>query len=51
MLCYVRLACLYMACKVEEYNVTIEQFVCILPVSERQTAAEYVLRNEVTCAR
>lgn len=43
----IMLVCLYMACKVEEYNVTVEQFVQVLPPNERQRVSEYVLRNEL----
>lgn len=38
---------LYMACKVEEYNLSAEKFVCILPADRREKALDFILSHEL----
>ena len=38
---------LYMACKVEEYNISAETFVCILPADRREKALDFILSHEL----
>lgn len=38
---------LYMACKVEEYNISAERFVCILPADRREKALDFILSHEL----
>ncbi|XP_031558450.1 cyclin-H-like [Actinia tenebrosa] len=41
------LICLYMACKVDEYNISAEKFVCILPGDRREKAIDFILSHEL----
>lgn len=41
------LVCLYMACKVDEYNISAEKFVCILPADRREKAIDFILSHEL----
>ena len=43
------LCCSYLAFKVEEYNVSVDQFVHVLAPQLREPAAEFVLSHEVCC--
>ena len=43
------LCCSYLAFKVEEYNVSVDQFVHVLAPQLREAAAEFVLSHEVCC--
>ena len=43
--------CLYMACKVEEYNVSVDKFVMIYPEAERIRTADVILGNEMGLMR
>lgn len=38
---------LYMACKVDEYNISAEKFVCILPADRREKALDFILSHEL----
>lgn len=42
------LCCVYLAFKIEEYNVTLDEFVYVLAPELRQTVADIVLTNEVS---
>ena len=42
-----RFCCAYIAFKTEEYNVTIDEFVQILPNDFQESIASLVLQNEV----
>ena len=39
--------CIYLACKVEEFNVSIQQFVANLKSAEREEAADAILSQEL----
>jgi cyclin H len=39
--------CLYMACKVEEYNISVDKFIMIYPEAERNRTSEVILSNEM----
>lgn len=39
--------CLYMACKVEEYNISVDKFVMIYPEMDRVRTAHVILGNEM----
>ena len=39
--------CLYMACKVEEYNVSVDKFIMIYPEADRIRTADIILGNEM----
>ena len=39
--------CLYMACKVEEYNISVDKFVMIYPEADRARITEVILSNEM----
>ena len=39
--------CLYMACKVEEYNVSVDKFIMIYPETDRLQTADDILSNEM----
>ena len=41
------LVCLYMACKVEEHNVSVDRFVEILPVDRREKTKDFILAHEL----
>ena len=43
------LCCSYLAFKVEEYNVSVDQFVHVLAPQLREPATEFVLSHEVRC--
>ena len=43
--------CLYMACKVEEYNVSVDKFVMIYPEADRIRTADVILGNEMGLMR
>jgi len=44
--CLFRVTCVYLACKVEEFHVSIQQFVANLK-GDREKAAEIILNNEL----
>ncbi|XP_001632226.2 cyclin-H [Nematostella vectensis] len=41
------LVCLFMACKVEEYNISVENFVQILPRDRREKVMDFILAHEL----
>ena len=41
------LVCLYMACKVEEYNISVDRFVEILPHERREKTKDFILAHEL----
>ena len=41
------LVCLYMACKVEEHNLSVDRFVEILPVDRREKTKDFILAHEL----
>ena len=41
------LVCLYMACKVEEYNLSVDAFMQILPPDRREKTKDFVLAHEL----
>ena len=41
------LVCLYMACKVEEHNISVDRFVEILPVDRREKTKDFILAHEL----
>lgn len=41
------LVCLYMACKVEEYNISVDRFVEILPADRREKTKDFILAHEL----
>lgn len=41
------LVCLYMACKVEEYNISVDTFLQILPVERREKAKDFIIGHEL----
>ena len=41
------LVCLYMACKVEEHNVSVDRFVEILPADRREKTKDFILAHEL----
>lgn len=41
------LVCLYMACKVEEHNLSVDRFVEILPVDRRAKTIDFILAHEL----
>ena len=41
------LVCLYMACKVEEHNISVDRFVEILPADRREKTKEFILAHEL----
>ncbi|XP_028395915.1 cyclin-H-like [Dendronephthya gigantea] len=43
--------CLYMACKVEEYNVSVDKFIMIYPEVDRERTANIILGNEMGLMR
>ena len=43
--------CLYLACKVEEYNLSVDKFVMIYPEEERENVADMILGNEMNLMR
>ena len=43
--------CLYLACKVEEYNVSVDKFVLIYPEADRFNIADTILSNEMNLMR
>lgn len=43
--------CLYMACKVEEYNVSVDKFILIYPEEEQHNVADIILANEMNLMR
>lgn len=43
---YSRVTCIYLACKVEEFNVSIQQFVANLK-GDREKATDIILNNEL----
>lgn len=45
-MCFCRVTCIYLACKVEEFNVSIQQFVANLK-GDRDKATDIILNNEL----
>lgn len=43
--------CLYMACKVEEYNISVDKFIMIYPEVDRERTANVILGNEMGLMR
>ena len=43
--------CLYMACKVEEYNISVDKFIMIYPEVDRSQIADIILSNEMGLMR
>lgn len=43
---HIMVTCVYLACKVEEFNVSMQQFVQIVK-GDREKASEIVLQNEL----
>lgn len=41
------LVCLYMACKVEEHNLSVDRFVEILPADRREKTKDFILAHEL----
>ena len=41
------LVCLYMACKVEEHNISVDKFVEILPADRREKTKDFILAHEL----
>ena len=41
------LVCLYMACKVEEHNISVDRFVEILPADRREKTKDFILAHEL----
>ena len=41
------LVCLYMACKVEEHNISVDRFVEILPPDRREKTKDFILAHEL----
>ena len=41
------LVCLYMACKVEEYNISVDNFLQILPEERREKAQDFIIGHEL----
>ncbi|XP_078360582.1 cyclin-H-like [Oculina patagonica] len=41
------LVCLYMACKVEEHNLSVDRFVEILPAGRREKTKDFILAHEL----
>lgn len=39
--------CLYMACKVEEYNISVDKFIMIYPEADRSRMTDIILKNEM----
>ena len=39
--------CLYMACKAEEYNISVDRFIMIYPEADRNRTADIILSNEM----
>ena len=46
-ICLFRYPCVYLACKVEEFNVTITNFVSNMPQFEPQEAVDIILSQEL----
>ncbi|XP_065182413.1 cyclin-H-like [Sycon ciliatum] len=39
--------CLYLACKIEEFNLSVDQFLMAVPAEEQHTVRQFVLQNEL----